>query len=119
MSDLSRIYSELQLLGVTPNYKGYRQTALAVELALQNEESLSHITKGVYKAVAAQTGCTKFSVERNIRTAAHVAWEINPARLAALAGYPISSAPSALGLVTILVSHIQRAQPASTESPAP
>ena len=32
------IYQELQALGVTANYKGYKQLALAVQLALQQEE---------------------------------------------------------------------------------
>ena len=31
------IYQELQTLGVTANYKGRKQIALSVQLALQNE----------------------------------------------------------------------------------
>ena len=110
----SIVYEELRLLGVTPHYKGCRQTALAIELVLQNEDSLNHITKMVYQAVANQIGCSPASVERNIRTAAHVAWKINPTRLKELAGYPLSAAPSALELITILSSHLQRAQSAPT-----
>lgn len=113
------IYEELRFLGITPNYKGCRQAALAIELVLQNEDALNHITKTVYRAVAQQIGCSPSSVERNIRTVAHVAWKVNPARLKEIAGYPLFAAPSALELITILSSHLQRAQPAAAETPAP
>ena len=102
------ICQELQSLGVTANYKGYKQTALAVQLALQNEDRLNNVTKELYWAVAAQIGCGKSSVERNIRTAAQVAWKSNPARLQALAGYPLAASPAASELIAILAAHFQR-----------
>lgn len=110
------IYDELRFLGITPNYKGCRQAALAIELVLQNEDSLNHITKIVYQAVAEQIGCSPSSVERNIRTVALVAWKVNPSRLKRLAGYPLFAPPSALELITILSSHVLRSRSAQEKT---
>lgn len=104
------IYQELQALGVTANYKGYKQLALAVQLALQQEERLNHVTKELYWAVAGRLGCGRFSIERNIRTAAHIAWQTNPSRLQELAGYPLYAAPSASQFISILVVYLLRRQ---------
>ena len=114
--DLIHICQELQSLGITANYKGYQQTALAVQLALQDEERLRHVTKEIYWVVADQIGCGQSTVERNIRTAAQVAWKINPARLQRLAGYPFRASPSASELISILTSHFQRMADAAKSS---
>ncbi len=108
--ELSYIYQELQSLGITANYKGYKQLALAVQLALQKEERLNHAAKALYQPVADQLGCSCSSVERNIRTAARVAWQINPCGLQKLAGYPLCAAPSAAAFVSILTTHLLRQQ---------
>lgn len=111
------ICQELQSLGVTANYKGYKQTALAIQLALQNEDRLNNVTKELYWAVAAQIGCGQSSVERNIRTAAQVAWKSNPARLQELAGYPLTASPSASELIAILAAHFLRLAQNAAEKP--
>lgn len=118
--DYLHICQELQSLGITANYKGYKQTALAIQLALQNEDRLSHVTKELYWAVASQIGCGKSSVERNIRTAAQVAWKSNPNRLQALAGYPLCASPAASELIAILAAHFLRlAQQEAPKAGAP
>ena len=69
-----------------------------------------HAAKALYQPVADQLGCSCSSVERNIRTAARVAWQINPCGLQKLAGYPLCAAPSAAAFVSILTTHLLRQQ---------
>lgn len=102
------IYQELQSLGVTANYKGCKQIALSVELALQKEERLSNVSKFLYQPVASQLGCSCSSIERNIRTIAQIAWQTNPAALQKLAGYPLCAAPSASEFISILTARFLR-----------
>lgn len=102
------IYDELQRLGVTKNYCGCKQLALAVGLAIEDESRLLHITKEIYWEVADLCGCDRSDVERNIRTMAHRAWKVNPSRLMRLAGYPLNASPSVSELITMLVIYVQR-----------
>lgn len=44
MEHLSLIYNELRALGITPNYKGYQQAVCAVQLSLEDEQRLTHIS---------------------------------------------------------------------------
>ena len=46
------ILNDLQFLGITPNYRGYRQAAWAVQLALEDEERLCDLAKNIYKPIA-------------------------------------------------------------------
>lgn len=62
------IHELLLHLGVTRNYKGYNQTARAVELCREEPGRLELVTKWVYPVVAAQCGTSWGAVERNIRT---------------------------------------------------
>lgn len=52
MTEISQIYDALQSLGITRNYKGCRQAARAVQLALEDEERLEHIMKEIYWVIA-------------------------------------------------------------------
>ena len=65
METMERIERELQLLGITKRYHGYRQAAIAVELALENEECLYNVTEMVYKNVALRCSCGQSCIERN------------------------------------------------------
>lgn len=100
--------NELQLLGITKRYRGFRQVMSCVMLALDDEDRLLDITKTIYWEIADRFGCDTTCVERNIRTVARVAWNVNPTRLQELARYPLSGTPTASEFVTILFSYIQR-----------
>ena len=104
------IYQELQTLGVTANYKGRKQIALSVQLALQNEDRLNNVVKEIYWVVADQLGCDRSDIERNIRTAIRAAWKNTPRRFQELAGYPMCSPPCASELLSILTTYFQRRQ---------
>ena len=110
MADMLRIYDELQALSITANYKGYRQAALAISLALENEDRLDHVIKEIYWDVADQIGCDRSDIERNLRTVSHRAWKVCRSRLQTIAHYPLSAPPSASEFIAILAVHIKRTQ---------
>ncbi len=102
-------YTLLMKLGITPNYAGFFQTAFALELIRRNPDTLQLVTKCLYPAVAKRYGTTWQAVERNIRSAATMAWCRNPELVSRLAGYPLSSRPRAAQFMAILF----RADPSS------
>ena len=46
------ICNELRTLGITANYKGYKQAAWAIHLALDDERRLDDISKEIYQPIA-------------------------------------------------------------------
>ena len=100
----SEIYELLLCLGVTQNYKGYGQTACAVELCQKEPERLQLVTKWVYPEVAEQYGTSWGAVERNIRTVRGVIWERNRDLLKELACFPLPEKPRPAQLLAILAS---------------
>ena len=100
----SEIYELLLCLGVTQNYKGYGQTACAVELCRKEPERLQLVTKWVYPEVAEQYGTSWGAVERNIRTVREVIWGRNRPLLEELAHVPLPEKPRPAQLLAILAS---------------
>lgn len=107
-----RIFNELQYLGVTANYKGRRQAAMAIELAMQDEERLNNVTKEIYWVVADSLGCNRLDVERNLRTVSHRAWKVSRSRLREIARYDLTAAPTASEFISIVASHMLRSDEA-------
>ena len=113
MGDLYRsIQDLLHRLGVTANYTGFFQTALAVHLCVEQPERLLLVTKWVYPDVARQYKTNWKAVERNIRTVNGLVWEQSHSYLEKLAGRELLSKPSNAQLLAILV-HSLRSQCAS------
>lgn len=110
MTDILRIYDELQALGITANYKGRRQAALAIQLALEDEDRLDHVTKEIYWKVADLTGCNRIDIERNLRTVSHRAWKVSRPYLLKIAHYDMLAAPTASEFISIVASHIKRSE---------
>lgn len=102
--DISEIYSLLYQLGLTANCTGFFHTSYAVYLAVQQPERLLLVTKWLYPDVAKQYATNWKCVERNIRTAVHIAWETNPELLELLAHYPLAEKPTASAFIAILSS---------------
>ena len=105
---MSKIEEILRALGITRKYEGYLSTRRAVQLALEDEDRLDAITKRIYLTIAQETQCKWTAVERNLRTASHRAWKINPDLLVSMAGYPLSGPPTVSDFIVMLVSSIQR-----------
>lgn len=108
MTDISRIHDALQTLGVTATYKGRKQAALAIQLALEDEDRLERVTKDIYWTVADTVGCERPDIERNLRTVSHRAWNVNRAYLQTMARYELPAAPSASEFISIVATYLRR-----------
>lgn len=102
------IQDVLRPFGITRCYKGYKHTSYAIYLAVTENERLEAVTKEIYMETAQHFGCKWTAVERNIRTTVSRAWQVNPALLCQMAGYPLSSAPTASEFIEIVSSYIIR-----------
>ena len=96
------IYALLHRLGVTANYTGFFQTALAVCLCMDQPERLLLVTKWVYPDVARRCKTNWKAVERNIRTVNGLVWEQSRPYLEELAGRELPHKPSNAQLLAIL-----------------
>lgn len=105
---MTAIQDLLRLFGITRCYKGFRHTAYAIFLAVQDESRLEAVTKEIYMETASHFGCNWTAVERNIRTAAARAWKVNRHLLLEMAGYPLTCTPVASEFIEILASYILR-----------
>ena len=103
--DISEIYALLYRLGITANYIGFFHTSYAVYLAAQQPARLLLVTKWLYPEVAKHYATTWKCVERNIRTAVHIAWATSPELLEALAMHPLVQKPKAAKFLSILALH--------------
>lgn len=112
IADGIEIYAVLSQLGITANYAGFRQSAWAVYLAMQNPDRLCMASKWLYPETAERFCVTACSVEGNIRRAAQIAWEVNPELLNELAGHPLRSRPKATQFISILAFHFLRTKTA-------
>lgn len=102
------IQDTLRELGIGKNYISQKRTVAAIQLALEDEDRLLRVKKGIYIPAAEQCNCTWGAVERNIRTVVEKAWEINRDRLIEMARYPMSDPPTASEFIEIMAYHIQK-----------
>ena len=102
------IQEVLRQFGITHRYKGLEHVAFAIELAVANSTRLEAVIKEIYMQTAAHYGCRWTAVERNIRTVSTRAWQVNPQALSKLAGYPLSTAPTASEFIEIFANFFSR-----------
>ena len=112
---MMRIKQVLRELGVGANYRGFSRTALAISLALEDEDRMASITKSIYYQVAMQTNCSWTAVERNVRTVVHRAWTCNPELLSEMAGYHLTEQPKASEFIDIVSNYLRRNSETMTE----
>ena len=105
---MKEIDNLLRRLGIGSNYYGFQITTTAVDLVMNDFDKLLFVTKELYPDVAEKCNCSVYSVERNIRTVARVAWQRNPELLINLAQYPMSVPPSASQFIDILAAYLSR-----------
>ncbi len=105
---MTTIQETLHLLGITRCYKGFKHTEFSVALAVSGEDRLEAVTKEIYMETASHFNCKWTAVERNIRTAAARAWKVNRPLLCKMAGYPLTSTPTASEFIEIIASYILR-----------
>lgn len=115
---MTTIQNPLRPFGVTRCYKGFKHTAFAIYLAVQDESRLEAITKEVYIETVSHFGCKWTAVERNIRTAVARAWRVNRPLLCEMAGYPLETEPTVSEFIEIIASYLLRSsQPQSDLRP--
>lgn len=108
---ITKIQEILRPFGITRKYAGCQQLALAVQIIQNDPDSLEAVGKQIYRPIASQCHCEWKSVERNVRTLAMRAWDVNPQYLQQIAGYPLSASPTAAEFMEIISNYIQRSTP--------
>lgn len=103
----AEIHDMLYNLGITAKYKGFYQTAYAIELCMESAERLLSLTKQVYPEVARRYGTNWKAVERNLRTVGSVIWQNRRPQLERLAQCTLTEKPCTAKLLSIL-SYPQR-----------
>ena len=100
----------LYSIGLTSNYKGYRQLAQALRIAVEEPEALEAVTKRLYPAVARRCGTNWKAVERNIRAMIEIAWQTAPERLERLSGCSLERRPRPAQFLAFLTHHLSHIQ---------
>lgn len=98
----AEIYDMLYNLGITAKYKGFYQTAYAIELCMEQPERLLSLTKRLYPEVAGRFGTNWKAVERNMRTVGSIIWQNRRLQLEKLAQAPLTEKPCTAKLLSIL-----------------
>ena len=100
----------LRRFGITKRYIGYSHLGYCLQLVIADDNRLVAVTKEVYMQKAAYFECRWSNVERNIRTLAARAWDLNSTLLTEMAGYPLNRAPAAAEFLEILATYFLRNQ---------
>lgn len=106
----SSILDLLRPLGITERYLGVRQLIQAVEMIMENPDTIHALQKEVLSEIAAQYSVTWGAVERNLRLISQRAWDTDSGYVEKLAGYPMSKRPTASQLIEIILHSVQREQ---------
>ena len=106
----SSILDLLRPLGITERYFGVRQLIQAVEMVMENPDTIHALQKEVYDVIALQYSVSWGAVERNLRLISQRAWDTDSLYMEQLAGYPMSKRPTASQLIEIILHSVQREQ---------
>ena len=104
----NHILNLLRPLGITEKYIGVRQLIQAVEMVIENPDSIHALQKEVFAVIAAQYSVSWGAVERNLRSISQKAWDTDSGYVEKLAGYPMSKRPTASQLIEIILHSVQR-----------
>ena len=108
MEHMKIIQDTLRELGIGKNYISQKRTVVVIQLALEDEDRLLRVKKGIYIPAAEMCNCTWNAVERNIHMVVEKAWKVNRDGLVKMAGYPMSAPPTASEFIEIMAYHIQK-----------
>ena len=106
----SSILDLLRPLGITERYFGVRQLIQAVEMVMENPDTIHALQKEVYDVIALQYSVSWGAVERNLRLISQKARDTDSGYVEKLAGYPMSKRPTASQLIEIILHNVQREQ---------
>lgn len=109
----TRIITLLRELGITPNYKGFHQLAMALQLCMEKPERLTLVTKLLYPDVAEKCHTKWTSVERNMRTMIDMIWAENRPWLDTISHRKLQKKPCIGQMLSILMFYIDTNPPYS------
>ena len=104
----SSILDLLRPLGITERYFGVRQLIQAVEMVMENPDTIHALQKEVLSVIGEQYSVSWGAVERNLRSISQRAWDTDSGYVEKLAGYPMSKRPTASQLIEIILFSVQR-----------
>lgn len=107
----AEIISLLNALGLPQNYAGYGCIVQAVDIACNDPQTLTLVSKRLYPEVARRCGSSPTAVERNIRTVIAALWNTSPGRLQQLTQFPVLDRPPPAQFIAILVTALQQSAP--------
>ena len=87
---------------------GVRQLIQAVEMVMENPDTIHALQKEVYDVIALQYSVSWGAIERNLRIISQRAWDADSLYMERLAGYPMSKRPTASQLIEIILHSVQR-----------
>lgn len=86
------ISNMLKDLGISPALKGYGYLKTAIELTIEDESLVHHITKELYPAIAKKHKTLPNRVERGMRHAIEKAWDIGDIdKINSIFGYTVDA----------------------------
>lgn len=71
MNELGNI---IRKMGINATYKGYHYLLEAIEITLEDDNNLLHVTKNIYEEIGQRNRVSKETVEHNIRHVVEVCW---------------------------------------------
>ena len=99
VSELStQVNDLLRPMGITRNLSAYSILCQCLELVCEQEDRLQAVEKDIYTPIADRRKCEPKAIQSAVRRAAKGAWLTNPEYVQQLAGYPLTGAPSPLGI---------------------
>ena len=97
----------LRCLGITGNYRGYRQLCMAIALVIEDEDRLFDAKNKLYAPISEALHCNPATIERNIRTAIDRMWKVNQKGYHDLVGYHSFRAPAVLDFIDAIAFHLR------------
>ncbi len=101
------IEATLRSLGITANYRGYRQLCIAIAMVAEKEDRLLNAKKEIYIPISEVIHCNPETIERNIRTVINRMWKVNREGYHALVGFETFRSPETLEFIDAIAYHVR------------
>ena len=100
---MKKVESILHALGVSRHYKGYDLTCHVLRLAMEDPARLCNMKKYLFLPTAEVFGCDERTIERNLRTLIHRAWDNDADAMRRVAGYHLLWCPPVSEFLSFMV----------------
>ncbi|RGY98066.1 hypothetical protein DXA13_12255 [Clostridium sp. AM58-1XD] len=104
----AEITNRLREIGIPASIKGYWYLREAIQMAVNNYELISSVTKMIYPAIACKYNTTASRTERAIRHAIEVAWNRGGLEnVYQVLGYSVISRPTNSELIALMADELR------------